>query len=654
MCQLDLLILCRRFFRASFILSVFVLSQIDTVEAKPDSTETSEVTRIASPSGQVEVVIALQAGQPRYSVFLSGQPLLTPSRLGLQVEGSTAAYTAIATQSTEVDDHWQPVWGKRREVRNHYRTATVTFQSSETTQLTIHFRVYDDAVALRYELPAGDEQTAKISADSTTFAFADDAVCWSYNYENANIGPEKLCSIDGPRLTPMVLKLRDDCYVALHEAALYDAAWMSLESAAGETSLSAKILPYEAAGGFQTPWRVLMIGATPGELVDSDLLMNLNPPCELADTDWIKPGVCFWDWRAWGHKADGFTYDLNLDSWKRFVDFAQETSVPYLLLDANWYGPEFEEDSNPTETGKVEDVKTILTYAKQRNVGILLYLNDVAGQKYDLDTVLKNYSDWGAVGIKYGFMKGEGQDKVQRTRKIIQLCAKHHLVVDFHDLPVPPTGDIRTWPNCLTVEFCHAQSDAKRAFTPKTFVTAAFVNGLAGPLDMANGMFDLENSVAQRPRIFEEVHSTLVAEAARSLIVFTGLNVLPDSPDSYREHLELFGFIAAQKMPWEQSKTLQGEIGEYLTVMRQTGSTFLVASATSEEPRTLSIPLDFLGAGEYEATLYEDAADAHYQTNREAYVIRRETVTAATTVEARLAPGGGHCIKLVPLATVPK
>jgi len=609
--------------------------------------ETNEIHKVQSPNSQLQLEIYLRDGRPHFRVLQQGKTILTHSPLGLTFadESVSGEYVLETIASGEITSRWQPVWGKRSTVRNHYHYREIGLQD----KLAVEFRVYDDAIALRYKTSADSSSSRILQRELTTLNFVSDPICWSYNGENPNVGPEQLSTIDKARKAPMACKLADHCYLGVYEAALYDATWMKLVSDVGENNLRIETSPYKIAKSGETPWRVLMFGTSPGELVDSEVLMNLNPPTQLKETSWIKPGVCFWDWRAWGHKTDdGFTYELSLPSWKRFVDFAEETDVPYLLLDANWYGPEFEANSNPTETGKVNAVRELLAYAKKRNVGILLYLNDVARQKYDLKAVLKNYSDWGAVGIKYGFMKGGGKDKVRRTRQIIELCAENRLFVDFHDGPIPPSGDRRTWPNCLTREFCHAQSDALKAFVPKTFVTAAFVNGLAGPIDMSNGMFDLNHSLDQRPRVLEEIPSTIVAEAARSLIVFTGLNVLPDSADSYRKHLELFGFIAAQKMPWTESKTLQGEIGEYIVTMRQTGETFLVGSATDEHGRTLSIPLDFLGEGEYEATLYEDAPDAHYLKNREAYSIRHLTVTAKSVIQAKLAPGGGHCIKLVP------
>jgi alpha-glucosidase len=384
-----------------------------------------------------------------------------------------------------------------------------------------------------------------------------------------------------------------------------------------------------------------MIGDSPGALVDSNILENVNEPCDAEKFSWVRPGVCFWDWRAWGHVAGDFTWQLGLESWKRFVDLASETGVPYLLLDANWYGQEFNTKSDPLKGGKVLDVHKLVAYAKEKNVAIIVYLNDAITKNFDVEEVLSAYNRWGIKGIKYGFMRG---DKLTKTQRVIELCAKYKLLCNFHDGPLPPTGDYVAWPCCVTREYCHAQSDAKKAFVPKTFTTTVFVNNLCGPIDMDNGMFDLNNSKKQRPKVFAEVPSTIVAEAARTLIVFSGLVVVPDSADSYRRHLDLFRFISAQKMPWKQSVTLAGEIGKYIVTAREAADgTWLLAAATNEEGRKLDIPLKFLGEGKYSAAIFEDAPDAHYKTNREAYGKRSRDVSGSDTVEAKLAPGGGFC-----------
>ena len=207
---------------------------------------------------------------------------------------------------------------------------------------------------------------------------------------------------------------------------------------------------------------------------------------------------------------------------------------------------------------------------------------------------------------------------------------------------------MRTWPNAVTREYCHAQLDAHRVFVPSTFCTAVFVNMVAGPIDMNNGMFDLRQGPTTRVDENQPVPSTLVAEAARTLIVFSGATILPDIPEYYRKYPSLLAFLSAQRMPWRESRTLAGEIGQYIVMMRQTDEAFLVAAATNETARTLSLPLSFLPEGTYEALVVEDGADAHYLTNREVLREKIRQVVSTDTLPLQLAPGGGACLLFRP------
>lgn len=273
------------------------------------------------------------------------------------------------------------------------------------------------------------------------------------------------------------------------------------------------------------------------------------------------------------------------------------------------------------------------------------YLNDVGGRKYPVEKTLKQYGEWGAAGVKYGFMSGNAEEKNQWTRKITRLCAENRLLVDFHDGPVHPYGQMRTWPNAVTREFCHAQLDAHRVFEPKTFVTTVFVNMLAGPLDMNNGMFDLRQGHTTRVDENQPVPSTIVAEAARTLITFSGVTILPDIPEMYRKYPSLLRFLSSQKMPWLESKTLAGEIGKYIVMMRETEDAYLIAAANNETERELSVPLNFLPEGNnYNAVIIEDGDDAHYLLNRESLKERIVNVEKNDKLKIRMAEGGGTCI----------
>jgi alpha-glucosidase len=389
-----------------------------------------------------------------------------------------------------------------------------------------------------------------------------------------------------------------------------------------------------------------MYGRTPGDLIDSHLLELLNPDPEPgSDFSWVKPGLALWDWRINGAEVNGFKYQMSLPSWKRMVDFAAVNKIPSLVLDANWYGAEFNKDSDPLKGGKAADVNELIKYGKEKGVGIWLYLNDVGGQAYPIAATIKQYGDWGAVGVKYGFMQGSFEEKNIKTMLITKLCAQHHLMVDFHDGPVHPYGQMRTWPNAVTREYCQSQLDGHKVFQPKTFVTSVFVNMIAGPLDMGNGVVDM----TQKGRVDNSspVPSTIVAEAARTLITFSGAAIIPDIPEYYNKYPEILKFITAQKMPWLESKTLSGQIGEYIVMARKASTgNWLIAAATNESARILRIPLSFVERGNYKALIIKDGKDASYLVNKEKYAVETTTVTRDQFIDVELAPGGGACVLL--------
>lgn len=546
----------------------------------------------------------------------------------------------------KVNSVWKPLWGKRAVVPDKYNEMKLSFvnEAKSSDALEVVARAYNEGVAFRYVSP----QDAGSALELTTFNFAGDYTAWFYNGERHNIGPERLTETDGERLPVMTVKAADDLYLAVHEACLDEGEPLKLKSEKGQCLFSVSVKPHLLHAGYQSAWRVVLCGNRPGDLVDSHLLELLNPePSGDYDFSWVKPGVALWDWRINGAQWEGFHYTMSYPSWERMVDFAAEQGFAYLVLDANWYGPEFEQGSDPVKGDKARDVRKLIQYGKQKGVGIWLYLNDVGGRNYPLEETLKQYGAWGAAGVKYGFMAGDGEEKNTRTKSITEMCARYKLLVDFHDYPVHPYGQMRTWPNAVTREYCKAQLDGHEIFYPKTFVTSVFVNMIAGPIDMNNGMFDLRQGKTTRSDNNQEVPSTVVSEAARTLITFSGATIIPDIPEYYRKYPALLRFLSAQKMPWLESETLDGKIGEYIVMMRQAeDGAFLVGAATNEESRTLRVPLSFLGKGDYEAEIIEDGENAHYLSNRETIKVSKKKVTRNEVLNIKLAPGGGACIRI--------
>lgn len=637
--------------RKLFLLAAFAVSFLCQISAQ------SDVFEVKSPDKKI--CFSLKSSQLfklTYKVSVAGKDVIDWSEVGYTHSADNAcdvaSLMALSEETGPTLVVWKPLWGKRSEVKDVYnsRTFQISTASSPAGIFTMEVRVYNDGVAFRMKPVRAMKNEVSDLYEHTDFSFAGDYTAWYYNGERHNIGPEKLSDANGERLPIMIIKAADDLYMGLHEADLSAEGWpMRLRSESGSTTMSIipekSVLPPAVDDEFTGAWRVLMVGKTPGDLVDSHLLELLNPEPE-GDFSWVRPGVYLWDWRIDGAVWDGYHYGMNYDSWTRMIDFAAEQGFQGLVLDANWYGPEFEKDSDPTKGDKARDVQRIIKYGKDKGVGVWLYLNDVAGTNYPIEETMTQYEEWGASGVKYGFMNGNPQEKNRKTQEITALCAKHHLMVDYHDYPVHPFGQMRTYPNAVTREYCKAQLDGRQIFQPKTFVTSVFVNMVAGPIDQNNGFLELHQGRTTRKDNNQEVPSTVTGEIARTMITWSGATVIPDIPEYYRKYPSLLEFLSAEKQPWQESITLAGEIGEYIVMARQNkDGDWLIGAATNEDEREIEIPLSFLGKGKFTATINTDADDTHYRTNRETFKTQAGiSVTRKQTIKIRLAPGGGACI----------
>ena len=632
------------------LLSVFAFSFLCGISAQ------DEVYEVKSPDNRI--CMSLTKGMWDfalvYRITVDGGNVVDWSNVGYTHSTGNvcdvASIVPLSRETAPVKEVWKPLWGKRKVVEDVYNTQTfqIAGASWDMPVFNLEVRVYNDGVAFRVIPQRGSiRNESPVYYEHTDFRFAGDYTAWYYNGERHNIGPEKLSDANGERLPIMIAKAADDLYLGVHEACLGVDGWpMRLRSETGSTKMS--VIPeriVNPTGEHLGAWRVLMVGRTPGDLVDSHLLELLNPEPE-GDFSWVRPGIYLWDWRIDGAVWDGYHYGMNYDSWTRMIDFAASQGFQGLVLDANWYGPEFEKDSDPTKGDKARDVQRIIKYGKDKGVGVWLYLNDVAGTNYPIEETLAQYEEWGASGVKYGFMNGNPQEKNRKTQEITALCAKHHLMVDYHDYPVHPFGQMRTWPNAVTREYCKAQLDGRQIFQPKTFVTSAFVNMVAGPIDQNNGFLELHQGRTTRKDNNQEVPSTVTGEIARTLITWSGATVIPDIPEYYQKYPTLLEFLSAEKQPWQESITLAGEIGEYIVMARQNkDGDWLIGAATNEDARSLSIPLDFLGKGKYTATITADAEDTHYRTNRETLNVSKPVkVNRKSSIRLDLAPGGGACV----------
>ena len=627
---------------------IFIILLILTLSC---STINKRSVTVTSPGNNIKTEIKEKNGKLFYSVVKDGETILKASSLGLKLKNINTFPSKIEGYSiSDFDNTWKPLYGRVSKIRNHYNELTLNISSGINYNIII--RAYDDGVAIRYVLPENKDMTDfTITEDLTSFRFTNDVTLWAANGERHNFGPALIDSLKKGQnlLTPVVAKFNDSCYVALLEAAIYNFDYFTIKKT-GKRTLKCDMSPSEGTFPAFTSWRTIITGNSPGALKVSNLVMNLNPPDTLKDDSWIKPGKSMWDWRVWGYVTDdGYRYDLDTPSQLRLIDFASKNGIKYLLMDADWYGSEFSEESDPTSPNQKINIRKNLAYAKEKGVKIILYLNDIGAKKFGLERVLKQFSDWGAAGIKYGFMKGRDQEKVRYTRKVVEMCAKYHLFVDFHDAPVPPSGDSRTYPNILTREYCHSQADAKRSYWPETAVSSPFINGLTGSIDLCDGWYDLEGAES-RVRVFEPIPGTAAAENAKLVVNYSGLKVLPDAPEEYNKKYDLFGFIRKLPDTFDDVKIINDVIGESITVIRRAGDEWFIGSLTNRQPRTLNISLDFLDNGkEYDITLYEDADDTDFLNNKEKYRIKKVKGNNKTVIKAKLAPGGGQAVWIRPV-----
>ena len=635
-----------------FITLLLSLSTAATAGSRLEPTISAEKLALTSPDKRNVLGIGVANGKPYFTLAKDNQPLLLKSPLGLQLEsGPFKPFAVESFRVSQVDDTWQQPWGTKTSVRDHYNAAKLVLlenSGQHPRRLVIEFRAYNDGIALRYSLPAQDHfETSPIVAEQTTFSFAENRMASGYVKERLPTTPQPISDIETLSI-PVVISGNDNLRLAIHEAGLLHSAPVEIEGNSAVTNgLRLNASPSSYKLPFSTSWRVLMIGDEPGELLMSDLLTNLSPPSQIADTSWIVPGKSLWDWRVRGGKYGDFEYKIDEPSLRRFIDFAAENGVRYVMIDANWYGPEHHATSNPFTPAENIPVPALIKYGLEKNVGFILYMNDRADKHYDLDELFRTYKEWGAAGIKYGFLKSKGQVKVKKTLRIVELAAKHKLLINFHDNPIPPTGLRRTYPNWLTREFIHGQTDGGRTFKPSGYLQMMHLNGITGPLDMSNGFYRLTDLDDHRTYVRQPVLSTVAAENARVLITYSGLVIVPDAPEEYLKKADIFEFIREMPTTWDETLVLKSDPQRELSIARRSGDAWFVGTVYDEAGGDLEMTLDFLEPGvTYQATLYEDAADAHYETNREAYAIRHKEVRRGDRINAKIAPGGGNSIWL--------
>jgi alpha-glucosidase len=634
-------------------------------------------SELRSPNGRVEVAFALNRdGAPTYSVSFDGRPAVVPSTLGLVFKegGALSGGMRVTGTRRRAHDSWYDiVAGKTSRARDNYRELTVSLEESAGARrrLQLVFRAYDDGAAFRYRIPAQAAlKEFEIVDERSEFRFDENHMSWPMrlrtfhsNYEQ-EFEPATLNTIQpGAKIgLPLVVKVVGGPYAAIAEADLEDYAGMYLQGLEGvPNAVVSRLSPFggaeegsavRASAPHESPWRVVMLGDAPGRLVESTLLLSLNPPPAFRDTSWIKPGKAAWDWWS-GQVAEGVAQPgMNDATMKHYIDFASEMGFEYMLVDAGWYTkkPSYGDDADTkadiTKSIPEIDLPGLVAYARGRKVGIILWLHWIPARD-QMDRAFPSYERLGVKGVKVDFMDKDDQQTVGFYHRILRVAAEHHLLVDLHGA-YKPTGLVRTYPNYLTQEgVLGAEYNKWSARVTATHnVTLPFTRMLVGPLDYTPGGFRNVTRAAFKPQDkFPLVMTTRAQQLAMYVVYDSPLQMVADHPGAYRGQAGA-DFLRVVPTSWDETRVIEGSIGEFILAARRRGREWFVGGMTNELPRTLRLPLGFLGRGEYELTEYADGPDAASDAKQLAVSTRK--VRAGGTLNLKLAPSGGYAARLVP------
>jgi alpha-glucosidase len=652
------------------------------------------LAKASSPDGSVSVEVSIDGdGRASYSVSRKGKPILAPSKLGFLFTDAVKIDRRLSVtgqQTRDFDETWTQPWGEWKTIRNNYRELKVRLK--ETTAIArvfdVTFRIYNDGVGFRYEFPEQPNMAQTNIADELTeFAFASDATAWwkpafLWNREEYLYNKTPLSAVANAD-TPVTMKMADGTHVVLHEAALVDYSGMAVARTEGNT-LRAALHPgagepkVQKKGAWTTPWRTLIIADDAAGAYHSPLMLNLNEPNKLGDVSYIKPGkfVGVWwnmikgEW-SWARGPKHGATNANV---KRYIDFAAANNIPHVLVegwnvgwDGDWFGNGYDMDfAKPTEDF---DVKMLVAYAKKKGVRLIgHHETGGAASHYEkqFDKAFKFAADNNYMVVKTGYVTDAGQMERQdgdgktirewhqgqwminhQIRKL-EVAAKYKIGIDAHE-PMKGTGLQRTYPNYVAREGMrgmeyNAWIGGKNP--PEHEANVVFTRMLEGPMDFTPGVLSLKGSEDS------DILSTIAKQLALYVVIYSPVQMAADTPENYAKYPKEMKFIRDVPTDWEETKVLNGEVGDYATIARKErgGEGWYIGGVGDEQARSVSFKLDFLTAGKkYKAEIYRDGDDADYRTaKRHSIIIENKDVSNADSMTMRIAPGGGFAIRIVP------
>lgn len=639
------------------------------------------VDEVMSPDRNLRFRLEQRDGILCYTLFRGDSAVLAPSRLGLilrEAELSKKLEIENVTHSS-FSEVWQQPWGEETEVDNTYNEMRVNLRSGgeHPLKLALVVRMFNDGLGFRYEIPGGQGLDSLTVMDEVTeFSLPVDATSWSIPSNHTSyyegIYRELPVSLLDTVCTPLTMKVSPNLYMTIHEAALTDYAKMNLApNQVGGTTLRAELTPWStgekvfAGSSLTTPWRTVIVADTPGDLLLSRLMLNLNEPCRIEDTSWIEPGRYIGIW--WAIHMEKYTWSqgnrhgATTANIKRYIDFAAAHGFAGVLAEGwntGWDG-DWTKNGNLfsfTQSTPDFDLEEVTRYAASKGVRFIAH-TETGGAASNLEKQMEDafslYERMGINSVKTGYVgslidgkeRHDSQYGVRHYRKVIEAAARHHLMIDNHE-PVMPTGLQRTYPNLMTQEGVRGQEYNAWARDggnpPSHTVTLPFTRGLAGPMDYTPNVFCHTNTLVA------ETHpgTTTAGELALNVILFSPLQMAADMIENY-ENLPAFEFVTACPTTWAQTVVPEAEIGHYVTMARKErdGDRWFLGAHTNEHARVTHISLDFLDKGvTYCARIFADGEKADYKDNPYPVDITEQTVTADDVLQLPLASGGGAAV----------
>ncbi len=672
---------------------------------------------ITSPNQQIKIAITCDAqGIISYQLFHQNQLVIQPSTLHLAIEGKEGLDQnwIVFHKTTAINNStWKPVLGELAEIRDHYYEIILQAKNSNGIEMHFQFRAYNEGMAFRYHLPkqenlnylvvTAEQSSFNLTQDYKAFWIPGDFDSNEYAYNETMLSEIDTRNIDlnngigfkGPMTShriqsPVMMKSKEGLYLNLFEAAVVNYPVMHLEVNPKTFQITSALVP-DALGKmayvqtqFHTPWRTIMVSKDARDFLKSKLILNLNEPCAITETSWIKPmkyvgiwwemhvGKSTWDYAGSqnaqnqsgeGHGKHGATTENTM----KYIDFAAKHGMDGVLIEGwnvgweDWFG-NWKDKVFDFQTPYPDfDLPILSAYAKSKNVKLIMHhetSGSVTNYERHFHPAFQLMQQYGYPAVKTGYVgriipRGEwhdGQYMVNHFHWTVEEAAKYQVLVNSHESH-RPTGYHRTYPNYIAAEAARGNEfNAWSVGNPPSHETILpFTRLLGGPMDYTPGIFEIKMS-AYAPGKKEQVHTTLAKQLALYVTMYSPLQMAADLPENYEKHLDAFQFIKDVAMDWDQTEILEAEPGDYLTVARKTKgkNEWFLGAITDENPRNTEISLSFLPANKkYKAIIYQDAANAHWESNPKAYEIKTVRVNHKSKLKLQLAAGGGTAIHLV-------